>query len=109
MEKHHLNLEKEVQLRDFDGMIGHITITTIIMVRYIFLTFQERCHDDPKTIGDLFFACSDEIDDLSLAGALQRLLALALNKVRSSGEFAAVDFIKTSRNLWGNSIVTSRI
>ncbi len=116
MEKHHLNLEKEVQLRDFDGIIGHITIT---MVRYIFLAFEQRCHDDPRTIGDLFFACSDEIDDLSLAEALQRLLALVLDKVRSSGEFAeakilamidaimgaAVDFIKTSRSLLGNSIV----
>lgn len=110
MEKHRLNLEKEVQLRDYDGMIGHITIT---MMRYIFLAFEQRCHDDPGTIGDLFFACSDEIDDLSLAEALQRLPALALDKVRSSGEFAeaailamidaimgaAIGFIKTSRNL----------
>ena len=118
MEKHRLNLEKEVQLRDYDGMIGHITIT---MIRYIFLAFEQRCHDDPGTIGDLFFACSDEIDDLSLAEALQRLLSLALDKVRSSGEFAgatilamidaimgaAIGFIKTTRNLLGNSIVTS--
>lgn len=32
MMKHHLNLEKETQLRDYDGIIGH---TTIAMVRYI--------------------------------------------------------------------------
>lgn len=120
MEKHHLNLEKEVQLRDYDGMIGHITIT---MIRYLFLAFEQRCHDDPRTIGDLFFTCSNEIDDLSLTEALQRLLALALDRVRSSGEFveatilamidaimgAAIDFIKTSRNLLDNSLVTSII
>jgi len=34
MMKHHLNLEREVQLRDYDGIIGH---TTIAMTRYIFL------------------------------------------------------------------------
>ncbi|MCJ7603826.1 MAG: transposase [Desulfobulbaceae bacterium] len=110
MMKQHLNLEKEAQLRDYDGIIGH---TTIAMVRYIFLAFEQRCHDDPKTIGGLFFACSEEIKDLSLIEALQRLLALALDKVRSSGEFAesvivamidaimgaAIEFIKTSRRL----------
>jgi hypothetical protein len=101
-------------------MIGHITIT---MIRYIFLAFEQRCHDDPRTIGDLFFACSDEIDDPSLAEALQRLLALALDRVRGSGEFveaailamidaimgAAIDFIKASRNLLGYSPVISII
>jgi len=48
-------------------MIGHITI---VMVRYIFLAYEQRCHDDPKTIGDLFFAYSDEIADLPLTEAL---------------------------------------
>ncbi|MBU0480380.1 MAG: IS4 family transposase, partial [Proteobacteria bacterium] len=108
--KHHLNLEKEAQLRDYDGIIGH---TTIAMARYIFLAFEQRCHDDPKTIGGLFFACCEEIRDLSLFEAMQRLLALALKKVRSSGEFAedvivamldaimgaAIEFIQTSSTL----------
>ncbi|MDO9042332.1 MAG: transposase [Desulfocapsaceae bacterium] len=85
MMKHHLNLEKEAQLRDYDGIIGH---TTIAMARYIFLAVEKRCHDEPKTIGSLFPPCSEEIKDLSLIEALQRLLALALDKVRSSGEFA---------------------
>jgi hypothetical protein len=110
MMKHHLNLEKEAQLRDYDGIIGH---TTIVMVRYIFLAIEQRYHDDPKTIGSLFFACSEEIKDLSLLDALQRLLALALDKVRAAGEFAedvivamldaimgaAVEFIQMSRSL----------
>ncbi len=119
MMKHHLNLEKETQLRDYDGIIGH---TTIAMARYIFLAVEQRCHADPKTIGSLFFACSEEIKDISLIEALQRLLALALDKVRSSGEFAedvvfamidaimgaAVEFIQTSRRLTVNSVMHSR-
>ena len=61
----------------------------------------------------LFFACGEEIKDLSLIEALQRLLALALDKVRSSGTFAedvvfamidaimgaAIEFIQSSRRL----------
>lgn len=108
MMKHHLNLEKEAQLRDYDGIIGH---TTIAMTRYIFLSVEQRCHSDQKTIGSLFFACSEEVKDLSLIEALQRLLALALENVRTTGEFsehvvttlidsimgAAVDFIQSMR------------
>ena len=118
MMKHHLNLEKEVQLRDYGGIIGHITIA---MARYIFLAFEQRCHDDQRTIGGLFFACSEEIKDLSLLESLQRLLAFVLDKVRSSGEFAesvvvamidaimdaALEFIKTSRRLSANTNVFS--
>jgi len=116
MLKHHLNLEKEAQLRDYDGIIGH---TTIVMVRYIFLAFEQRCHDDPRTIGGLFFACCEEIKDISLLDAMQRLLALSLEKVRSAGIFAedvvmamvdaimssAIAFIESSRRLLKNSVI----
>ena len=110
MMKHYLNLERETQLRDFDGIIGHITI---VMSRYIFLAFEQRCHDDPRTLGTLFFACSEERLDLSLVEAMQRLMGLALNKVRAAGIIAedavlalvdavmsvAVDMLQTSKRL----------
>ncbi|MBM9513979.1 hypothetical protein [Desulfogranum marinum] len=51
MMKHYLNLERETQLRDYDGMVAHINIA---MSRYIFLSFEQRCHDDPRTLGSLF-------------------------------------------------------
>lgn len=85
MLKHYLKLERETQLRDYDGMIAHITIT---MSRYIFLSFEQRCHDDPRTLGSLFFACSEEMRDLSLIEALQRILSLAMKKIRSAGVVA---------------------
>lgn len=113
MMKHYLNLEREAQLRDYDGIIGHITIA---MSRYIFLTYEQRCHDDPRTLGSLFFACSDELQDLSLLEALERLLSLALEKVRSAGIAAesvilaivdsvmstAIDILKKSQRLFSN-------
>ena len=110
MIKHYLNLERETQLRDFDGIIGHITI---VMSRYVLLAFEQRCHDDPRTLGSLFFACSDERRDLSLVEAMQRLLSLALDKVRTAGIIAedavlaildavmslAVDMLQTGKRL----------
>ena len=118
MMKHYLNLERETQLRDYDGMIGHITIA---MSRYIFLAFEQRCHDDPRTLGTLFFACSDELKDLSLVEALQRLLRLVMDKIRSAGVVAedvalsivdtvmstAIDILQTGRKLFKiNNVLT---
>ncbi len=118
MMKHYLNLERETQLRDYDGMVAHITIA---MSRYIFLAFEQRCHDDPRTLGSLFFACSDEMKDLSLVEALQRILSLAMEKVRSAGIVTedvalalvdsimniAIDMLQTGQRLFQNNIVVT--
>ena len=116
MMKHYLNLERETQLRDYDGMVAHITIA---MSRYIFLAFEQRCHDDPRTLGSLFFACSDEMKDLSLVEALQRILSLAMEKIRSAGIVTedvalalvdsimniAIDMLQTGQRLFRNNSV----
>jgi hypothetical protein len=114
MMKHYLNLEREAQLRDYDGMVGHITIA---MSRYIFLAFEQRCHDDPRTLGTLFYACCDEMQDLSLVEAFQRLLSLAMEKIRSAGIVTedvalalvdsvmsiAIDMLQTGRRVCQNN------
>ena len=106
--KHYLNLEREAQLRDYDGLIGHITIA---MSRYIFLSFEQRCHDDPRTIGSLFHACGDELQGIDFPSALRKILAKAIEKIRSAGVIAedvalaiidsvmstAIDILQTSR------------
>ncbi|MBU1139074.1 MAG: IS4 family transposase, partial [Proteobacteria bacterium] len=119
MMKHYLNLERETQLRDYDGMVAHITIA---MSRYIFLSFGQRNHDDPRTLGSLFFACSDEMEDLSLVEALRRILSLAMEKIRSTAIVAedialslvdsimsiAIDMVQTGQRLLRNSSAVTR-
>jgi len=85
MEKQYLDLVKGVQIRDFDGLIAY---TTIAMMRYIFLSYEQRLHDDPRTFGELFHACCDEIKDLSLLEALQRIITLAIHKLRNINELS---------------------
>ncbi len=120
MMKHYLNLERETQLRDYDGMVAHITIA---MSRYVFLAFEQRCHDDPRTLGSLFFACSDEMKDLSLVEALQRILGLAMEKVRAAGIVTedvalalvdsimavAIDMLQTGQRVFRNNSVMATI
>jgi len=83
MEKQYLDLVKGVQIRDFDGLIAY---TTIAMIRYMFLSYEQRLHDDPRTFGELFHACCDEIKDLSLLEALQRIITLAIHNLRNINE-----------------------
>ena len=83
MLKSTLNLEREMESRDFDALIGHITV---VLCRYVFLAFEQRCHDDPRTLGSLFYACCEEQKDLGFLEALGRLLTSAMNKARQSGQ-----------------------
>ena len=85
MIKQHFNLAKEIQCRDFDGLIAH---TTVVFMRYLFLSYEQRMLKDQRTFGDLFFACCDEMKDISLFEALHRILTLAIDNLRRTGEFS---------------------
>lgn len=83
--KHHLNLEREVQLRNFDGLVAH---ATVVLIRYCFLSYQQRMEADERALGSLFFACADEMADITLLEAFDRILTLAQDNIRQLGEFA---------------------
>ncbi len=82
MIKQHLNLAKEIQLRDYDGLIAH---TTIVCLRYMFVTYQCRMAKDQRTFGDLFYACCKEMADISFVEALGRILALTVDRAVKTG------------------------
>ena len=115
MLKHTLNLEREMESRDFDALIGHITV---VLCRYLFLSFERRCRDDPRTLGSLFYACCEEQKDLGFLEALGRLLADVVDKLRQTGQVLetairimvdalvakAVDMLRNRRRFSGNQI-----
>ena len=113
-----LNLERELESRDFDALIGHITV---VLCRYLFLAFERRCHDDPRTLGSLFYACCEEQKDLGFLEALGRLLADVADKLRQAGQVLetammimvdalvsqAVDMLRNRRRFFENNIIFS--
>jgi hypothetical protein len=84
MAKQHLKLTKEIQCRDFDALIAH---TTIVFMRYMFLAYQSRIQTDHRTFGELFYACCDEVKDISFIEALHRILTLAAEWLRKTGSY----------------------
>lgn len=82
MSKQHLRLTKEIQCRDFDALIAH---TSIVFMRYMFLAYQHRIETDSRTFGELFYACCDELADISFMESLYRILNLAGERIKRMG------------------------
>jgi hypothetical protein len=84
MAKQHLKLVKEIQGRDFDMLIAH---TTIVFMRYMFISYRVRMATDHRSFGDLFYACCQELDDIGFVEALHRIMTLAVDQLRQMGTF----------------------
>ncbi len=84
MAKQHLKLAKEMQCRDYDALVAH---TTIVFMRYMFLAYQNRIETDDRTFGELFYACCDEVSDISFVESLYRIMTLAGNRLKTLGSY----------------------
>lgn len=78
-----LKLQKEFQGRSYDSLISH---TTIVFARYIVLSWQNRCSNDHRTLGGMFYELCDEISDLDWAIALQQLIELLEDTLKKSNK-----------------------
>lgn len=76
--KSFLKLGTEFQGRSYDMMISH---TTMVFTRYIILEWLRRNHNDEKTLGELFFMFSDDIQDMDFTTALQSLMGLFIEQL----------------------------
>lgn len=78
--KSYLSLAKEFQSRSYDALVAH---TSIVFARYIMLALARRTSNDPRTLGSLFHAGCDEMRQASFAEALQLLLSLLEQMIKS--------------------------
>ena len=89
MIKQHLNLAKEIQCRDYDALVGH---TSIVFMRYMFLSYHCRLSTDQRSFGKLFHACCEEIQDISFLESLLRILTLAADRMKAIGSYCQQTF-----------------
>lgn len=71
--KSNLRLAKEFQCRSYDAMTA---LTTIVFLRYMMLSLSVREEADPRTIGQLFYVCCDEMEDIRFAQVLMTILEI---------------------------------
>ena len=82
--KQHLKLVKEIQIRNYDGLIAH---TSLVIARYNMLSLYQRQCVDQRSFGELFRACNDEMTNLSFMVSLERIMRLALVNIRRLFDF----------------------
>jgi len=73
MAKSFLNLAKECQGRSYDALVAH---ATTVCCRYIMLALDKRTNQDPRTLGTLFHACCEELQQTTFAEALALVLTI---------------------------------
>ena len=79
--KSYLKLAKEFEGRSYDMMTAH---TTIVFIRYICLVWKKRESEDPRCFGELFFLVVDEMDDISFAYSLEKLLDILIDTLHDA-------------------------
>lgn len=89
--KHYLKLTSEIQNRDYDALIAH---STIVLLRFCFLELERRNCSDGRSHGELFYACYDEIRDLSFFESLKILLSVFIEKVQNFQEISENTIMK---------------
>lgn len=79
--KSYLKLAGEFQQLSYDALTAH---TTIVMIRYMILAVEKRKHDDPRSLGELFFISFDEASDVKFENALILVMSLLSDTLSDS-------------------------
>ena len=77
--KSFLSLAKEFQARDYDAMVTH---TTLVCVRYLLLSIENRESKDDRSWGGIFYEMCEEVENISFARAFVILLELFTQVLR---------------------------
>jgi hypothetical protein len=71
--KSYLRLTGEFRQLSYDAITAH---TALVMIRYMILSVDKRTHEDPRSLGDLFYLYYDEVADIRFEQALMLIMGL---------------------------------
>ena len=74
-----LHLSSECQCLSYDALTAHVSL---VFIRYMFLSLQQRRNTDDRTISELFLLMVDELADIAFADALQIIVDIMLQTMQ---------------------------
>ena len=74
-----LHLSSECHCLSYDALTAHVSL---VFIRYMFLSLQQRRNSDDRTISELFFLVVDELADIAFADALQIIVDIMLQTMQ---------------------------
>ena len=74
-----LNLSSECHSLSYDALTAHVSL---VFIRYMLLSLQQRNSSDDRTISELFFLMIDELADITFGHALQLIVDIMLQTIQ---------------------------
>ena len=74
-----LNLGSECHSLSYDALTAHVSL---VFIRYMLLSLQQRNSADDRTISELFLLMIDELEDITFGHALQLIVDIMLQMVQ---------------------------
>lgn len=69
--KSYLNLIGECHSLSYDALTAHVAI---VFTRYLMIAIEQRCNEDDRTLGEIFYYLTDELADITFGQSLQIIL-----------------------------------
>lgn len=73
-----LNLEHGCMCRNYDSIMTH---TAIVMLQYMMLSQQKRTCEDDRSLGELFFAVVDQMQEMTFNEALRLIIQALFDEI----------------------------
>ena len=74
-----LNLGSECHSLSYDALTAHVSL---VFIRYMLLSLQQRNNCDERTISELFLLMIDELADITFGHALQLIVDIMLQMIQ---------------------------
>ena len=74
-----LNLSSECHSLSYDALTAHVSL---VFIRYMLLSLQQRNSSDDRTISELFLLMIDELADITFGHALQLIVDIMLQTIQ---------------------------
>ena len=78
--KSYLNLVSECHSLSYDALTAHVAI---VFTRYLMLALEQRRNEDDRTLGELFYLCTDELADITFCEAIRILIVAMIESICS--------------------------
>ena len=74
-----LHLGSECHSLSYDALTAHVSL---VFIRYMLISLQQRCNSDDRTISELFLLMVDELADITFSHALQLVVDIMLQTMQ---------------------------
>ena len=76
--KSYLNLISECHSLTYDALTAHVAI---VFTRYLMIAMEQRCNEDNRTLGEIFYFFTDELKDITFGESFQIIIIAMIDSV----------------------------